>query len=180
MTFSYQAPDRWSPLPEEAFAAIAPAGTQSGTRVLGGVAGPVDATHSFAATIMTMASTIPDDQDDAVVLTDSARLIRDTIGGFIMLEDMAWPATPSGAFLRTGIYIEGTVPITMCQWAWVHRAQGGQRHLITATSPKPTNSTPPATNPPWKQFPRPSYGATSTGSSHPRRHANDHHSMEPR
>ena len=57
---------------------------------------------------------------------------------------------------------------------------GRPRHLITATSSKPTNSTPPATNPPWKQFPRPSYGATSTGSSHPRRHANDHHSMEPR
>ena len=110
--------------------------------MLGGVAGPVDATHSFAATIMTVASTIPDDQDDAVVLADSARLIRDTIGGFIMLEDMAWPATPSGAFLRTGIYIEGTVPITMCQWAWVHRAQGGQRHLITATATSTTDHVP--------------------------------------
>ena len=142
MTFSYQAPDRWSPLPEEIFAAIAPTASQEGTRVLGGVAGPVDATHSFAATIMTVASTIPDDQDDAVVLADSARLIRDTIGGFIMLEDMVWPATPSGAFLRTGIYIEGTVPITMCQWAWVHRAQGGQRFLITATATSTTDQFP--------------------------------------
>ena len=35
MTCSYQAPDRWSALPEEAFAAITPAGTQAGTRVLG-------------------------------------------------------------------------------------------------------------------------------------------------
>lgn len=142
MTFSYQAPDRWSPLPEEVFAAIAPAGAQAGTRVLGGVAGPVDATHSFAATIMTVASTIPDDQDDAVVLADSARLIRDTIGGFIMLEDMAWPAAPRESFLRTGIYIEGTVPITMCQWAWVHRSQGGQRFLITATATATTDQFP--------------------------------------
>jgi len=133
MTFSYQAPDRWSPLPEEVFAAIAPTDSQEGTRVLGGVAGPVDATHSFAATILTVASTIPDDQDDAVVLADSARLIRDTIGG---------PATPSGAFLRTGIYIEGTVPITMCQWAWVHRAQGGQRFLVTATATSTTDQFP--------------------------------------
>ena len=53
MTFSYQAPDRWSPLPKEAFAAIAPTDSQSGTRVLGGVAGPVDPSHCFAATIMT-------------------------------------------------------------------------------------------------------------------------------
>ena len=142
MTFSYQAPDRWSPLPEEVFAAIAPAGAQAGTRVLGGVAGPVDATHSFAATIMTVASTIPDDQDDAVVLADSARLIRDTIGGFIMLEDMAWPAAPRESFLRTGIYIEGTVPIPMCQWAWVHRSQGGQRFLITATATATTDQFP--------------------------------------
>ena len=142
MTFSYQAPDRWSALPEEAFAAIAPTDSQSGTRVLGGAVGPIDTTHSFAATLMTVASTIPDDQDDAVVLADSARLIRDTIGGFIMLEDMAWPTNPSGAFLRTGIYIEGTVPITMCQWAWVHRAQGGQRHLITATATSTTDQFP--------------------------------------
>ena len=28
MTFSYQAPDRWSPLPEELFAAIAPTDSQ--------------------------------------------------------------------------------------------------------------------------------------------------------
>ena len=103
MTCSYQAPDRWSALPEEAFAAITPAGTQAGTRVLGGLAGPLDPTHSFAATIVAIASSIPDDQDDAVILTDSARLIRDTIGGFVMLEDMAWPAAPRGSFLRTGV-----------------------------------------------------------------------------
>ena len=59
-----------------------------------------------------------------------------------MLEDMAWPATPSGAFLRTGIYIEGTVPITMCQWAWIHHAQGGQRHLVTATATSTTDQFP--------------------------------------
>ena len=97
MTFSYQAPDRWSALPEEAFAAITPTGTQAGTRVLGGLAGPLDPTHSFAATIVAIASSIPDDQDDTMVLADSARLIRDTIGGFIMLEDMAWPAAPRGS-----------------------------------------------------------------------------------
>jgi len=71
MTCSYQAPDRWSALPEEAFAAIAPTDSQSGTRVLGGAVGPIDTTHSFAATLMTVASTVPDDQDDAAVLADS-------------------------------------------------------------------------------------------------------------
>ena len=84
MTFSYQAPDRWSVLPEEAFAAIAPTGSEAGTRVLGGLAGPLDATHSFAATIMTVATTIPDDQDDAVVLADSEGV------------DGCWRATQSG------------------------------------------------------------------------------------
>ena len=52
MTCSYQAPDRWSVLPEEAFAAITPAGTQAGTRVLGGLAGPLDPTHSWACSIV--------------------------------------------------------------------------------------------------------------------------------
>ena len=47
MTCSYQAPDRWSALPEEAFAAIAPTDSQSGTRVLGGAVGPIDTTHSL-------------------------------------------------------------------------------------------------------------------------------------
>ena len=59
MTFSYQAPDRWSALPEEAFAAITPAGTQAGTRVLGGLAGPLDPTHSFAATGRVQLSVYP-------------------------------------------------------------------------------------------------------------------------
>ena len=84
MTFSYQAPDRWSPLPEEAFAAIAPTDSQSGTRVLGGAVGPIDTTHSFAATLMTVASTVPDDQDDAAVLADSE------------VVDGCWRATQSG------------------------------------------------------------------------------------
>ena len=84
MTLSYQAPDRWSPLPEEAFAAITPTGTQAGTRVLGGLAGPLDPTHSFAATIVAIASSIPDDQDDAVVLADSEGV------------DGCWRATQSG------------------------------------------------------------------------------------
>ena len=84
MTFSYQAPDRWSALPEEAFAAITPTDSQSGTRVLGGAVGPIDTTHSFAATLMTVASTIPDDQDDAAVLADSEGV------------DGCWRATQSG------------------------------------------------------------------------------------
>ena len=73
MTFSYQAPDRWSALPEEAFAAITPTDSQSGTRVLGGAVGPIDTTHSFAATIVAIASSIPDGQDDAAVLADGGR-----------------------------------------------------------------------------------------------------------
>ena len=84
MTCSYQAPDRWSALPEEAFAAITPTGTQAGTRVLGGLAGPLDPTHSFAAPIVAIASSIPDDQDDAVVRADSEGV------------DGCWRATQSG------------------------------------------------------------------------------------
>lgn len=142
MTFSCQFPDRWSLLPDEAFAVIAPADSQAGTRMLGGLAGPLDTTYDFASTIITMASSIPDDQEDATVLADSARLIQEGIGGFILLEDMAWPATPRGAFLRTGIYIDDTVPLTMCQWAWVHHAQGGQRYLVTATATTTTDQFP--------------------------------------
>ena len=37
---------------------------------------------------------------------------------------------------------KGTVPITMCQWAWIHRAQGGQRFLVTETATSTTDQFP--------------------------------------
>ena len=50
-----------------------------------------------------------------------------------MLEDCPWPATPESARLRTGIYIQGRVPITASQWAWAH-AKGEGSFLLTATA----------------------------------------------
>ena len=50
-----------------------------------------------------------------------------------MLEDCPWPATPESARLRTGIYIQGRVPITASQWAWAH-AKGESSFLLTATA----------------------------------------------
>ena len=50
-----------------------------------------------------------------------------------MLDDCPWPATPESARLRTGIYIQGRVPITASQWAWVH-TKGESSFLLTATA----------------------------------------------
>ena len=59
-----------------------------------------------------------------------------------MLEDCPWPATPESAQLRTGIYIQGRVPITACQWAWIH-SDGTNDFLLTATA---TMTTPAFSN----------------------------------
>ena len=50
-----------------------------------------------------------------------------------MLEDCARPTRPESSQLRTGIYIQGKVPITACQWAWIH-SDGGNDFLLTATA----------------------------------------------
>jgi hypothetical protein len=50
-----------------------------------------------------------------------------------MMDDCPWPATPESARLRTGIYIQGRVPITASQWAWVH-TKGENSFLLTATA----------------------------------------------
>ena len=62
--------------------------------------------------------------------------------GFRMLDDCPWPSTPESARLRTGIYIQGRVPITACQWAWIH-SDGTNDFLLTATA---TMTTPAFSN----------------------------------
>jgi len=59
--------------------------------------------------------------------------MSDQVPGFRMLEDCEWPARPESSHLHTGIYIQGSVPITACQWAWIH-SNGGNDFLLTATA----------------------------------------------
>lgn len=59
--------------------------------------------------------------------------MSDQVPGFRMLEDCEWPARPESSRLRTGIYIQGKVPITACQWAWIH-SDGANDFLLTATA----------------------------------------------
>ena len=142
-------PPRWSSCPKEDIASILDQAfgsaddTQDRTPgsdqhpAEGGVialaVGPTDADYDFTPTILLLASPIPSDTTPKQALVESAVALSDQVPGFRMLEDCAWPARPESSQLRTGIYIQGKVPITACQWAWIH-SDGGNEFLLTATA----------------------------------------------
>ena len=142
-------PPRWSSCPKEDIASILQqAFVETGDTVEqatgddpppaeGGVialaVGPTDADYDFTPTILLLASPIPSDTAPEQALADSAVALSDQVPGFRMLDDCPWPATPESARLRTGIYIQGRVPITASQWAWVH-TKGESSFLLTATA----------------------------------------------
>lgn len=142
-------PPRWSSCPQEDIASIlqqafAETG-QTADRATGddpppaeeGVialaVGPTDADYDFTPTILLLASPIPSDTTPEQALAESAVALSDQVPGFRMLDDCPWLATPESARLRTGIYIQGRVPITASQWAWVH-TKGESSFLLTATA----------------------------------------------
>ena len=104
--------------------------------------GPTDTHYDFTPTILVLASPIPANTTPDQALVDSAEALSHQLPGFRMLEDCPWPATPESAQLRTGIYIQGRVPITACQWAWIH-SDGANDFLLTATA---TMTTPAFSN----------------------------------
>ena len=151
-------PPRWSSCPQEDIASILDQAfgsaddTQNRTPgsdqhpAEGGVialaVGPTDADYDFTPTILLLASPIPSDTTPEQALTESAVALSDQVPGFRMLDDCPWLATPESARLRTGIYIQGKVPITACQWAWIH-SDGTNDFLLTATA---TMTTPAFSN----------------------------------
>ena len=146
-------PPRWSSCPKEDIASILnqafantddtqdqttannpePDSTSSEGGVIALAVGPTDADYAFTPTILLLASPIPADTTPEQALTESAVALSDQVPGFRMLDDCPWPTTPESARLRTGIYIQGRVPITACQWAWIH-SDGGNDFLLTATA----------------------------------------------
>ena len=148
-------PPRWSSCPKEDIASIlnqafgSTDDTQDRTTVSdqhpaeGGVialaVGPIDADYDFTPTLLVLASPIPTSTTPAQALADSARSMSDQVPGFRMLEDCQWPARPESSQLRTGIYIQDTVPITACQWAWIH-SDGANDFLLTATATMTTRA----------------------------------------
>lgn len=142
-------PPRWSSCPKEDIASILDQAfgsaddTQDRTPgsdqhpAEGGVialaVGPTDADYDFTPTILLLASPIPSNTTPEQALAESAVALSDQVPGFRMLEDCAWPTRPESSQLRTGIYIQGKVPITACQWAWIH-SDGGNDFLLTATA----------------------------------------------
>ena len=95
--------------------------------------GPIDTDYDFTPTLLVLASPIPASTTPAQAFADSARSMSDQVPGFRMLEDCEWPARPESSRLRTGIYIQGKVPITACQWAWIH-SDGANNFLLTTTA----------------------------------------------
>ena len=142
-------PPRWSSCPQEEISSIlnqafgSSDDTQDRTAdsdqhpAEGGVialaVGPIDTGYDFTPTLLVLASPIPASTTPAQALADSARSMSDQVPGFRMLEDCEWPARPESSKLRTGIYIQGDVPITACQWAWIH-SDGANDFLLTATA----------------------------------------------
>jgi len=146
-------PPRWSSCPKEEISSIlnqafgsaddtqdqttADNSEQDSTSPEGGVialaVGPIDTGYDFTPTLLVLASPIPAGTTPAQALADSARSMSDQVPGFRMLEDCEWPARPESSQLRTGIYIQGDVPITACQWAWIH-SDGANDFLLTATA----------------------------------------------
>ena len=142
-------PPRWSSCPQEDIASIlqqafaetgqtadratgdAPPPAEEGVIAL--AVGPTDANYDFTPTILLLASPIPSNTTPEQALAESAVALSDQVPGFRMLDDCPWPSTPESARLRTGIYIQGKVPITACQWAWIH-SDGGNDFLLTATA----------------------------------------------
>ena len=151
-------PPRWSSCPQEEISSILDQAfgsaddTQNRTPgsdqhpAEGGVialaVGPTDANYDFTPTILLLASPIPADTTPEQALAESAVALSDQVPGFRMLDDCPWPTTPESAQLRTGIYIQGRVPITACQWAWIH-SDGTNDFLLTATA---TMTTPAFSN----------------------------------
>ena len=155
-------PPRWSSCPKEDIASILnqafantddtpdqttannpqPDSTSSEGRVIALAVGPTDADYDFTPTILLLTSPIPADTTPEQALTESAVALSDQVPGFRMLDDCPWPTTPESAQLRTGIYIQGRVPITACQWAWIH-SDGTNDFLLTATA---TMTTPAFSN----------------------------------
>lgn len=151
-------PPRWSSRPKEEISSIlnqafgSADDTQDHTAdgdqhpAEGGVialaVGPTDTHYDFTPTILVLASPIPANTTPDQALIDSAGALSNQVPGFRMLEDCPWPATPKSARLRTGIYIQGNVPITACQWAWIH-SDGANDFLLTATA---TMTTPDFSN----------------------------------
>jgi hypothetical protein len=151
-------PPRWSSCPKEEISSIldqafgsaddAQERTADGDQhpAEGGVialaVGPIDTDYDFTPTILVLASPIPANTTPEQALAESAEALSHQVPGFRMLEDCPWPATPESAQLRTGIYIQGRVPITACQWAWIH-SDGANDFLLTATA---TMTTPAFSN----------------------------------
>lgn len=155
-------PPRWSSCPKEDIALILnqaftetddttnrttgdnpyPDSPSSEGGVISLAVGPIDADYDFTPTILVLASQIPANTTPEQALAESAEALSHQVPGFRMLEDCPWPATPKAAQLRTGIYIQGRVPITACQWAWIH-SDGTNDFLLTATA---TMTTPAFSN----------------------------------
>lgn len=105
----------------------------SSGEVIALAAGPTDIAYDFTVTIIVLASPIPAETLPAQALADSARALAEQVPGFRLLEDCDWPLSPESSRLRSGIYIQGSTPVTSCQWAWT-QTDGDRNCLLTATA----------------------------------------------
>ena len=83
------------------------------------------------------------DASDEAVYADSVQQLEKPFPGFHLIDDFAWPLTPTDARWRTGVYILNDVSLTLTQLTWITRAPHAgpgspQRSLWTATCTCPS------------------------------------------
>ena len=81
------------------------------------------------------------------IYADSIQQVQDALPGFHLIDDFAWPLTPTGARWRTGVYILEDASLTLTQLTWImhapHAGPGSpQRSLWTATCTCPSTDFP--------------------------------------
>ncbi len=96
----------------------------------------------FAPNFVVLRSPIPAGEDPDQVLLESGKLIKESIPGFIMIEDCFWPGENETwrGMLRTGIYILDENSLTVSQWAWISPTSDGGEALWTASFTCSTHS----------------------------------------
>ena len=62
------------------------------------------------------------DASDEAVYADSVQQLEEPFPGFHLIDDFAWPLTPTDARWRTGVYILNDVSLTLTQLTWITRA----------------------------------------------------------
>ena len=134
----------WRFLTPEEFAQLGPLAEDPSVRLVA-VAKTKD--EGNVPTFVVTGGALSTDASDDDVYADTIRQVEEALPGFHLIDDFAWPLTPTGARWRTGVYILEDASLTLTQLTWImhapHAGPGSpQRSLWTATCTCPSTDFP--------------------------------------